>query len=367
MAQQETALRRINRWLRGGEGVFTLGGVAGAGKTTLARRVAEEVRGRVVVVAPTNKAASVLRDKGLPQAQTLHSLLYRPVDNRDCDCRAAGAAHQRWCLAKKPRFVLNAELELRGAGLLIVDEASMVKAEDATNLLSFGVPTLVLGDPFQLPPVSSMPYWTEWDYFLDEVHRQARNSPVLRLATAVREGRSLRPGRYGGSVVTAKPLEFDTDDWDQMVVGYNKTRCAFNARYRAIVGFTGELPQPGERVIVRSNDRLLGLINGDLWTVGAARTHSSQSVELSLLGGPAVRAWRYGFDGIAGWERLNGMAWAEQRKYATVHYGYAITCHSAQGSEWPRVIVRNEPPRADPQRWLYTAITRARNRVLISL
>ena len=65
----------------------------------------------------------------------------------------------------------------------MIDECSMVDAELARDLLSFGKPILVLGDPFQLPPVKGGGYFTESppDVMLTEIHRQAEDNPIIRL------------------------------------------------------------------------------------------------------------------------------------------------------------------------------------------
>ena len=83
------------------------------------------------------------------------------------------------------RFVLAN----RRAKLVIIDECSMVGAELGRDLLSFGVPVLVLGDPAQLPPVEDAGFFTNGqpDIMLSEVHRQAADNPIIRLSMDVRE------------------------------------------------------------------------------------------------------------------------------------------------------------------------------------
>src|SRR6266403_5676849 len=116
--QQSDALQKIQTWLncgrRGDQQVFRLFGTAGTGKTTLAREIAGMVSGRVMTGAFTGKAALVLRRKGMFNAQTLHSMIYKPEED---------------LMTGQVRFVLNPDSDLRGARLLIVDEVSMVDAE----------------------------------------------------------------------------------------------------------------------------------------------------------------------------------------------------------------------------------------------
>ena len=171
--QQEEALKAVAFWLKQGEPqVFRLFGYAGTGKTTLARHLAEEAGGDVVFGAFTGKAAMVLRSRGCKDARTIHSMIYRP---KEVD-------------SEEPSFVLNEQSAAAHASLIIIDECSMVDEELGRDLLSFGKPVLVLGDPAQLPPVKGGGYFTEAepDMMLTEVHRQAADNPIIRLSMMVR-------------------------------------------------------------------------------------------------------------------------------------------------------------------------------------
>src|SRR5687767_2078640 len=144
--QQDGALLAVKTWLEdeNSSQVFRLFGYAGTGKTTLAKHFAESVDGLVLYAAFTGKAALVLRQKGC-YATTLHSLIYAPVGETP---------------EGQPIFGLNPDSELSEAKLLIVDECSMVNEELGSDVLSFGVKVLVLGDPFQLPPVEGAGFFT---------------------------------------------------------------------------------------------------------------------------------------------------------------------------------------------------------------
>src|SRR5690606_12714869 len=117
---------------------------------------------------------------------------------------------------------------LEGAGLVIIDECSMVDEQMGKDLESFGVKILVLGDPFQLPPVKGQGYFTDAqpDFLLTEIHRQAADNPIIRLATDVRSAGRLRYGSYGDSVVKHRsqlsPEELR--EATQVLVGRNATR-----------------------------------------------------------------------------------------------------------------------------------------------
>jgi exodeoxyribonuclease V len=135
--QQDAALRAAAEWLKRGEPkLFRLFGFAGTGKTTLAKKIAEDIDGVVAFAAFTGKAALVMRSRGCADARTIHSLIYRASETETGELI----------------FVLNEDSAVARSKLVIIDECSMVDAELGRDLLSFGKPVLVLGDPGQLPP-----------------------------------------------------------------------------------------------------------------------------------------------------------------------------------------------------------------------
>jgi exodeoxyribonuclease-5 len=173
--QQDAALAAVARWLKAGEPrVFRLFGYAGTGKTTLARHIAESAGGDVAFAAFTGKAAHVMRGKGCKGATTIHSLIYRTRGEDE----------------NGPTFTLNDDSAAGKSALIVIDECSMVDEEIGRDLLSFGKPVLVLGDPAQLPPIAGGGFFTsaEPDVMLTEVHRQAFDDPIIRMSMIVREG-----------------------------------------------------------------------------------------------------------------------------------------------------------------------------------
>ena len=163
----------------------------------------------------------VMRSKGCAGASTIHSLIYRPRESGD----------------ETPSFELWDDAPASKAKLIVIDECSMVDAELGRDLMSFGVPLLVLGDPAQLPPIQGGGFFTdaEPDAMLTEVHRQAQDDPIVRLSMDIRAGNRLVPGDYGETqVVTRDDLDPQRVlDADQVLVGRNATRRAYNTRMRA--------------------------------------------------------------------------------------------------------------------------------------
>src|SRR5690606_12646370 len=142
------------------------------------------------------------------------------------------------------------------------------------------------GDPAQLPPIQGGGFFTgqEPDVMLTEVHRQAQDDPIVKLSMDVREGRALEPGTYGETEVVAKsaldPARVLAAE--QVLVGRNNTRRAYNKRMRERRGFTDELPVAGDKLVCLRNNRRKALFNGGLWTVAERRTSRSKLVSMYI-------------------------------------------------------------------------------------
>ncbi|WP_286084042.1 ATP-dependent RecD-like DNA helicase [Agrobacterium sp. FDAARGOS_525] len=193
--QQDEALKAVSRWLKEGRSpVFRLFGYAGTGKTTLARHFAENVDGEVLFAAFTGKAAQVLRSRGATNARTIHSLIYRPRGEETVEDEETGKT------SIAPMFSINRQSPLAKAALIIIDECSMVDEQLGKDLMSFGTPILVLGDPGSCRRFrAEASLRAGADYLLSEIHRQAKDNPIIHLAMDVREGREIMRGDYGSA------------------------------------------------------------------------------------------------------------------------------------------------------------------------
>ena len=353
--QQDAALGAVAEWQkaavrRRGAQVFRLFGYAGTGKTTLARHIAEGIDGHVIFAAFTGKAASVMRARGCEDASTIHSLIYRSRETK----------------AEEPTFVLNRRSDVAQARLVIIDECSMVDEELGNDLLSFGVPVLVLGDPAQLPPVKGGGFFTEHepDVMLTEVHRQARDNPIVRMSMIVREGGVLENGVYGDSRIIGRD-EIDAAQIlaaDQVLVGRNETRRKFNKRIRELHGYHDIFPAKEEKLVCLRNNRQKGLLNGETFTVKLVGERAGGLVKMRVAPesgeGVTTRVTVLAefFEG-----RGEEIPWQMRRHTDEFDYGYALTVHKAQGSQWDDIVLFDESWafREHRQRWLYTAVTRA--------
>ena len=359
--EQDRALQSVSAWVKqpAGPQVFRLFGFAGTGKTTLARTIADDVDGEVAFGAFTGKAALVLRQKGCRNASTIHALIYRA---READTEA-------------PTFVINNESLVSKADLIIIDECSMVDEDLGRDLLSFGTKILVLGDPAQIPPVKGGGFFTEAepDVMLRDVHRQAADNPIIRLSMIIREGGALELGSYGESRVLSR-AQLNASmvlQANQLLVGTNKSRRAYNRRMRELLGFEEPMPEPKEKLVCLRNDKKKGLLNGGTWLVDKLHAMRGTKIRMSVVPEeePTRKATRISvlpafFEG--GGEDL---PFSLRRESDEFDYGYAMTVHKAQGSQWSSVVLFDESFafREHRSRWLYTGVTRAAERLTVVL
>jgi exodeoxyribonuclease V len=366
--QQREALDDIGDWFeRGTSQTFFLSGYAGTGKSTLAREVGRRVGGKMIFCSVTGRACAVLTRKGCP-ADTLDSLIYRRRRVQICVARTpCDSICEDRCEHKRERFKdkdLNPDSPAGKADLIVADEVSMLGRAMGEDLLSFGVPVLVIGDIGQLPAIGDAGYFTARtpDFHMSKIHRQAAGSPIIRLSERARRGVPLPVKRYGDSAVVSDIADDELTGFDQIIVGTHKKRRAVNRRVRKRLGYKGEFPQPGEKLVCLKNDRYRGLRNGELYHVVDALPDGGGFVEMTVCGeddrNVDVVAPMAGFHGNG-----NGSELPEQ----PFDFGYAITAHKAQGSEFDAVLVFDESAvfREYSRNWLYTAITRAAERVTV--
>jgi len=359
---QAAVIRQIVQWYsdQSSPQEFYLAGYAGVGKSTVANMAIEELKSRssahkIVTGAYTGKAAHVLRKKGVDNAQTIHSMIYAPVEKADGSIE----------------FKLAIDGPASEADLIVLDECSMVGQEIADDIRSFGKKILVMGDPGQLPPIKGQGAFTvrKPDAFLTEIHRQAEGSPIIHLATMARNGERIKPGDYGQGVVVA-PLTRESqsavyNEDTQAICGKHTVRWAYTQRIRQLRGYASKIPMPGERIICCKNDKTIGIFNGALGTLLSAKPDPMSEdfrFDVDLEDSPSthsdlvVNPWLFR-------EHFEGKSQRPRMRKGTQEFdwGYVLTCHKAQGSEFPHVTIVDDSGafRDDANQWLYTAITRA--------
>lgn len=281
--------------------------------------------------------------------------------------------------------------------LIICDESSMIGREVNEDLLATAGSTikiLFIGDHGQLEAVEENPETIQYfgkfdlmgdpDYILSEIHRQAENSPILELAYKARRGEEIDYGIYGqgiSKVRLTEDLAIDAADRDLIGITYFSykdpsnqfhrgriTVSELNASWRTNLGITSVHPIPGERIVCKDYIRSVGIPKGTLATISEVRRMNRDAYGIIALLDDGRE-----YEGLASARQFNTnkVIWGEQH-LDKWDYGYALTCHTAQGSEYNSVVVF-EPPKGfikwlgseSYSRWLYTAITRAKRHLLL--
>ncbi len=400
--EQEEAIEAILTWLetwRGGwapKQIFRLSGYAGTGKTTVAARLSARLAERFpkwsapTYAAFTGKAASVLQGKGCAGAQTLHSLLYIPQEevvlNKDGTPKKTEKGRYVTKITYSPRDPDEGDFPLSWTSLFIVDEMSMVAEDIVQDLLAIERPVLVLGDPEQLEPIKgSSNSLTDGDpdVLLTTVKRTAAESPVLALATKIREAdpSSRLLGLAGEQQERIYPRQLV--GYDQILCWRNTTRWEIIRDIREELGRPFGMPVDGDTVMMLANRPQIGRFNGQQATVLSVEDLGDGvlGLELDDRPGSITEVWAQGFVDQKGQQDAEFDGRIDREGPMPATFAQCVTVHKAQGSEWPKVCVLNETrimrwiadkegrPKAEAglsaRRWLYTAVTRASEAVTV--
>ena len=365
----------------------TIAGYAGTGKSTLVRFIIEAIdidEDRIAYATFTGKAAEVLRKKGNPNAMTLHRLLYESIPRKDGG------------FFRKPKMYLDYDI-------IVVDECSMVPKSMIDMLLAHKVFVIFLGDPGQLPMIDKNESHDLLDHphvFLDQIMRQAAESEIIQLTMKIRNGEEI-PYMKGKEVMIIPRKELVTGHltWaDTILTATNATRHSINSQVRELKGFSGKI-QDGEKIIFKRNywddcnEDGDALVNGIIGTVKNSFESfvripyyiKNDRRDLPNIICDFVPEYGAPFNGVSidqdfllkeqccvDWRVAYQLGKLKMRigdilpRQAT--YGYAITCHAAQGSEWDKVLVLEEQfpfSKEEHKRWLYTAATRASEKLVL--
>lgn len=387
-----------------GGGVAVISGYAGTGKTTLLKVLAQE-HANLFVLTPTGKAAVRVKQAAGCEAMTIHLWMYKPrKDERTGEYKFDQKQSD--------------ELRMPINGTLLIDEASMIQQQIWEHLYFYcqalGLNIVLIGDGFQLPPIEMDPTKKAFSIFgeefradfrvnLTEVLRQALESPIIRISTEIRTASDITGALTQLEIVMEKKLDEALVEMYErkgvIICHRNATRHSTNARIRDLRGLPAEHILAGEPLLVTRNNYKLGVFNGEVFQLETLdQTHGPVPVvdryknksmfmtfrEISLQDLPTKAAicveevfGRSGdMDLDAIYKASNytlKSAYDGDRDLAPPHlhanFGYTLTCHKSQGSEWPEAVVMMEHSvrigTQEGRRWLYTALTRARDRVRV--
>ncbi|NMB70279.1 ATP-binding domain-containing protein [candidate division WWE3 bacterium] len=379
---QEQVATLVFKWLREGcnPKFITLGGYAGTGKSTLIGyiknqldRVSKE-KIKIGFCSYTGRAVQNLKNK-LTETKslstrdtisTIHGLIYKPMENEH-------GVITGWL--KKEQIDVQ---------LIIVDEASMIDEYIWSDLTSYGIPIIAVGDHGQLPPIRGAFNLMQKPLLkLEEIHRQEKDNPIIEVSIHARQKGVIPGKKFGPRVVKYTPEDFSFSEismellenykTDTLVLcGYNTTRNKINQFIRYSLGFETPTPQSGDRVICLRNNHKRGIYNGMLGTIKRIKLLNEQWYDAEIfmddietLYHGKIYAPQFGSP-----EPIN---FTKDRIKASdgdlFDFGYALTVHKAQGSQAKKVVLFEErfAKMDDDQwkRWLYTAVTRAEEELYI--
>lgn len=382
--KQEQGLKIAIERYKNNEKYTCIAGYAGSGKSTLVKFIVAALNiseDDVCYATFTGKAAQVLLKKGNKNVSTLHKLLYKSIP-------------------KPNGGFIRIPVQDVPYKVVIVDEVSMAPKTLMDLLFRYNTYVICLGDPFQLPPIDKKEDNHLLDHphiFLDEIMRQAMDSEIIRLSMDIRNGNPIEYSN-GNEVIIVPKASLNTGmmQWaDQILCATNNTRVALNNQMRDLLG-RGDAPEDGDKVICLKNywgciaENEDPLVNG---TIGYIKNSFSSFVLLpKFLGGNRLDILQADFISDSGAEFssldmdkkmiLTGQKCCDWKTEYKVNknpktagiipkeftYGYAITTHKAQGSEWEKVLVIEETfpfDKTEHARWLYTAVTRASEKVVL--
>lgn len=355
---------------------FVLAGSAGTGKTTLVRSLEQyfhETGRHVKYLGPTGKSTDILSSKlRYSKAETIYSYTKNFITEV---VHADGSSD------------LVFEDKDFEAKILVIDEASMVNQECYDGVVGKCDLIVWIGDPFQLPPIGGDPgIFNHIDFELKEIHRQAEGSPIIQLATRIREGKPFWTPEthatlpvvkgYGHAGVIAR--EVYEREMDVCLVYNNWMRVAINQEIRKLRGYK-ELIEPGEQLIclktAYTGAGQAQYRNGEIMTVVSVNEETKYTLGCELIRpstGDKFFAWILK-------DQLNSprMIRKHRRHERLFAPAYAITGHKSQASQWKKValvadaasynsFMKNEDnTNHDWKRWLYTTVTRAEEELLL--
>jgi len=375
--------------------LITIGGYAGTGKTTLISELRKEINNKatylpVAFTTLTGKASSVLYDKlnengakfSVDYCGTIHGLIYKP-------------GKMIWNNKLKTYIISGWRLktieEIEQYQIIIIDEASMVSEKIWKDLSNFDITIIAFGDHGQLPPIgdSNFNLMKNPKYILKDIHRQSLNSPIINLSKFVREEGYIPFGIYSDKVFKLswkekrcqemfKKVDF-TDENLISLCGFNITRANINKMVRDKLNFNEVSPYPGEKIVCLSNDHSNKIMNGQIgkviWVMANKKSYMitieiNDNIYECFVASRCFGEAKYTiYDQSQELKKLQKKANSKGFSLNFFDYGYTISVHKSQGSEWNKVVLFEQRTKRWEDdyyaKWLYTAITRSKEKLFV--
>lgn len=398
---QQIALFDIIHWFEDQDSkrpYYIIHGYAGTGKTFVIK-VFIDFLGlepfEVAFCSYTGASVVNMIKKGNHSATTIHKLIYYSTVNEIpiYDKDGTTIIDYKKVIITERRY----ELENPNIKLIVVDEYSMISDDLIEDLLSFGIKIIFLGDPGQLPPVNNTNtlMLKEPNIFFEEIVRQSEGSDIIKYADYARNLKAIPYLLNDGFQVF--PYDYVAQDrsqlleaykWaDTIIVGKNATRQKINRELRENLFFQNKayqlLPVVGDKIVCFKNnwgrsayspklDDNLPLVNGTTGYVTKIHgiDYANEFIKLDFALDidsnciyKDIKVSFKNFYELKDIKRKNLIS-----DYEEFDYGYAITCHKAQGNQYEKVLIIPEILGGgieNQAKWLYTAITRAEEEVIM--
>jgi exodeoxyribonuclease-5 len=396
---QQKAINQLLEWYKTNanfNSTITLGGYAGTGKTTVLAKLYKELKSENVNVSFlcfTGKAVNVLRSKlkaaipGITRPiQTIHSFMYRVQTNSKG--KIIGWSWKEMA-DDDERLNIHSAIYAPYTDLFIIDEASMVPSDLYQDLLRYDKPIIAVGDHGQLPPVKDDFNLMENPQIkLERIHRQAEGNKIIEWAHLARTGKPIPYGEYenvsrkkrnpnwlkelslgsSGAIMLLKEPSKD----NMVITATNDERVSLNRRVLCHLRNDKvdlNVPKKGDRIMCLKNDRKQELHNGMTGSIIEDSQYCNRHIKVAFAPDDnsycrhlLLEPWTFL---KAKPRKPESLSWRNLE--SEFDYAYAITCHKSQGSEADNVLVIGNgfgTPEMK-RRWLYTAITRAKEKLYL--
>ena len=380
--QLEIAKEAINWYHNSPSLTFQISGNPGTGKSFLLHYIVDQLKIPPSLVCPmayTGAAAIVMRSKGFTNAKTIHSSILEPVEDIRRKKDGSTLMNDYFNIPEMgvkfvPKYISRDEIKL-----FVIDEGMMVPKQMRSIIENYGIKCIVAGDVDQLPPVKYEPgYFMDGDiHYLTEIFRQGQSSGIIYLSQRLKRGLPIHQGYYGDCTVI-----YDDEVLPQMILQADILICAKNdtRQYltdlvrKDIFKYGDGLPNHGERLVCRQNNWQLAidginLANGLMGEVSNYPDVTAIKKKIFKIDFKPIMLDK-SFENLeVDFEyfkaHFKDKAKFKNRRFSQgekLEYGYAITTHIAQGSEYSSGIYFQEymNPNINNQLW-YTGITRFRD------
>lgn len=343
---------------------FEISGPPGSGKTYLINTIIDYLgisRERVAPFAYTGAAAINMRIHGMANAKTCHSWLYMPVMVPILDSNGNYVIDP---VFNKPKMRIGyvERDKIEGIELFIIDEGSTVPPEMRKTIEKHHIPTIVAGDLDQLPPITGTPAYFNNPYkvhILTEIMRQNMNSGIVQLCQRAKNRDMIHPGYYGDVLVIYEDQLTNEmlANADMLICSRNSTRDYYNQYIRKnIYRRESTLPVYGDRLVCRKNNwnvstpSGINLTNGLVGTVINYPEHTYDrntgtfvidfKPDLDICYFDSLDCnYKYFISDSKERKKLKNNSYLLGERF---EFGYCITTHMSQGSEYNKGIYIEE-------------------------